>query len=497
MLKEKIPLSVYKKLLGQTAIYGLSSIVGRLFNYFLVPLHTRVFDRVEFGTVSLLYVYITFLIIVFTYGMETAYFRFSSQKEADENKVYSTSLGSILVSSLLFVALLFLFANPIAIALDIGNAQQYIYYFALILGLDAITAIPFAKLRHQNKAIRFATLKLINIAINFSINLYYLLLCPWLMANGFEQFVFFYNPALGIAYVFIANLVASAFTLLFLYKEIILTKLQFDFVIWKKMMIYAFPLLFAGLAGMVNQSIDRVLLQFLLPFSPEENLAQIGLYSAAYKIAILLVLAIQAYRMAAEPFFFSVQNQQDNKAIYARIMNYFVAFACIVFLGVMFHMEAIQYFLGENFRDSLSIVPIILFANIFLGIYINLSIWYKLADKTMYGLYFTFLGAAVTIGLNVWLIPIHGYIGAAYATFACYFIMAFACYVVGQKHFTVPYNTRRILMYLFLTAAFYFLVSALSENMSESPILRQSFLTSMFIAFSALLFFIERKPIKS
>lgn len=489
-------MSVYKKLLGQTAIYGLSSIVGRLLNYFLVPLHTRIFDPLEFGIISLLYVYVTFLIIVFTYGMETAYFRFASKEGADEKKIYGTSLGSILLSSLAFVALLFLFAQPLANGLGIAYAKQYIYFFALILGLDAITAIPFAKLRQQNKAIKFVTLKLINIGINFSLNIYYLLVCPWLVTNGLEQFVLFYNPDLGIAYVFIANLLASAITLLILYKEILLTKLQFDFVIWKKMMVYAFPLLFAGLAGMINQSLDRVLLQFLLPFSADENLAQIGLYSAAYKIAILLVLAIQAYRMAAEPFFFSIQDDKNNKVIYARVMDYFVAFACIVFLGVMFHIDIIQYFLGADFRSSLSIVPIILFANIFLGIYVNLSIWYKLADKTMYGLYFTSLGAAITVGLNLWLIPVYGYIGAAYTTLACYFVMVLACYIVGQRFFTVPYKTGKIILYLSITAIFYFVVIAFSTNIANSPIIKQLFLTAMFLAFSTLLFFIERKPTK-
>jgi len=448
-----------KKLLGQTAVYGLSSIVGRLLNYLLVPLYTRYFSTAEYGEVTLLYAYVAFILVLLTYGMETAFFRFS-QSHPNKSTVYSTSLISLSLSSLLFVGMMLYYSQAIAEALSFSANPEYVEYFALILGLDTLSAITFAKLREQNRAVRFATIRLLNIFINISLNLFFIVYCPLAISNNYVGVEFIqriYLEHIGIGYIFISNLVASALTLLFFVPEMIKSTWRFDTALWRKMMIYALPLMFAGLAGITNETIDRILLKHLLP--SEVSASEIGIYSAFYKLSIIMTLFVQTFRFAAEPFFFAQEKEANAKAVYALVMKYFMIVTAFIFLLVTIYYDLFKQFLGSEFHDErgLIIVPILLLANLFLGIYYNLSVWYKLTEKTVFGAYMSLMGALITLFLNLYLIPILGFVGSAWATLCCYAIMALCSYLLGQKYYPISYPIGRIGVYLLAMLGLFFL----------------------------------------
>jgi O-antigen/teichoic acid export membrane protein len=451
-------LNPLKKLASQTAIYGLPTIVGRLLNYFLTPLYTYMFSTTEFGDVTSAYAYVSFLLVFLTYGMETTLFRFS-QTESEKESVYSTALFSLLGSSLIFVIVACSFASPISEKLKFSGHSEYVTWFALILAFDAFSAVPFAKLREQNKAKRFAVIKSLNIAINIGLNLFFIWFCKGVYES--ENSVLkplvekIYDPEIGIGYIFISNLVASIITVVLLSPEIIKVKWSFDGILWKKMMRYGLPLLIAGLAGMANETLDRTLIPHLIP--GELGKSQNGIYGACYKIAILMTIFIQAFRFAAEPFFFSHSKDKDAKKTYADIMKFFVIICSVIFLGTMMNMSWIRYFVGEHFREGLGVVPILLLANLFLGIFINQSIWYKLTGQTSYGAILTIFGAVITITLNFYWIPRIGYMGSAWATLICYASMMVLSYFWGNKHYPVNYDLKRILGYLGLSLTLYFL----------------------------------------
>jgi O-antigen/teichoic acid export membrane protein len=451
-------LSPLKKLASQTAIYGLPTIVGRLLNYFLTPLYTNMFLPVEFGDVTSAYAYVSFLLVLLTYGMETTLFRFS-QTEIEKEKVYSTSLTSLFTTSFLFILVACSFAEPVAEGLKFSGHPEYVVWFAFILGADAFSAIPFARLREQNNARRFAVIKSLNIAINIGLNLFFIWFCKGVYESPdsvFRPFVeMIYDPAIGIGYIFISNLAASVITVLLLTPEIISVKWSIDLELWKRMMRYSLPLLIAGLAGMINETLDRTLIPHLIP--GELGKSQNGIYGACYKIAILMTIFIQAFRFAAEPFFFSHSKEKDAKQTYAHIMKFFVIICSIIFLGTMMNMQWIQYFVGKAFREGLDIVPILLLANLFLGIFINQSIWYKLTGQTSYGAILTIFGAIITITLNFYWIPRIGYMGSAWATLICYASMMIVSYFWGNKHYPVNYDLKRIFGYLGLSLTLYFI----------------------------------------
>ena len=436
-----------KKLASQTAIYGLSSVVGRLLNYLLVPLYTRYFLPAEYGVVTELYAYVAFLVVMLTYGMETAFFRFSKKEET--TKVYSTTLISLLISSVVFVGLIFLNSSAISQWLGYANHPEYIQFFALIIGMDAVASISFAKLREQDKAMRFAFIRIVNIMINIGLNLYFIV---------YQEY--------GIAYIFIANLVASVITLLMLFPQMIGSSWVFDKKLWKKMMIYALPLLIAGLAGMTNETIDRILLKHLLP-NTDIAASELGLYGAFYKLSIIMILFIQTFRFAAEPFFFAQEKEGNSRKIYADVMKYFTIIMAFIFLGVTIFYDVIKGFLGSEYHDDRGflVVSILLLANLFLGIYYNLSIWYKLTEKTKYGAYLSIFGAIITLSLNFTLIPVLGFVGCAWATLVCYFSMTVASYYLGKRHFSVPYQVKRIALYLFGMLCIYFCIYFTNLNM--------------------------------
>lgn len=440
-------MSSLRALAGQTAAYGLSTIIGRTLNYLLVPLYTRLFLPEAYGVVTDLYALVAFLNVVYSYGMETAYFRRANEKG---DAAYGTAFWSLTLSSLVFTALIIGGANPIAAALRYPEHAEYVVWFALILGLDALAVIPFARLRQQQKALRFASLKLINIGLNVGLNLFFLLLLPhWAETAQFLPLVdALYQPALGVGYIFLSNLIANGITLLLLVPTFPRFRGSFDPQLWREMFVYGLPLLPAGLAGMVNETFDRILLKYLLPGSVSENLYQVGVYGAVYKLAMLMSLFTQAFRTGAEPFFFQQAKQLGAQPLYARIMNYFVLTGGLILVGVVLFMDIVKAFIGEAYHEGLGIVPILLFANLMLGIYYNQSVWYKLADKTRYGMWFSIFGALLTIVLNLLLIPTLGYYGSAWATLVVYTAMVVMSYVYGQRHYPVPYALGRLATYI-------------------------------------------------
>jgi len=469
-----------KQLAGQTAVYGLSSIIGRLLNYLLVPLYTNIFSTGEYGVVTELYAYLSFLIIVLTYGMETGFFRFW-ESEKGNLKVYSTSLISLFVSSFVFIVLVIIFSKPIASVLEYNNHSEYVIWLGIIIGFDALTAIPFAYLRQQNKALKFALIKLINIIIFIGLNLFFLLLCPLLIKNGIKIPNWIYSSEVGVGYIFISNMFASVITLILLIPTMKI-KFSFDAVIWKKMLLYSLPLLIAGLAGMVNETFDRAMLKRLLT-DTSTAMEQLGIYGANYKVSILMTLFIQTFRYAAEPFFFSQAKEKNAKELYAQVMKYFIIFGLIIFLGVLLYLDIIKYFIGENFRSGLKVVPILLLANLFLGIFFNLSIWYKLTNKTSWGALLAIFGAVITISFNLWLIPIMGYMGAAWATLICYFAMMVASFLLGNMFYKVKYPLLRIGIYFLAAFAIYAVSLIVKIDSSSLSLLFNSFLFVLYIVF--------------
>ena len=428
-----------KQLAGQTAIYGLSSILGRMINFLLVPLQTAVLTQSEYGINVDFYSLIAFLIVVVTFGMETSYFRFAEQKELDERKVFGASLTMISLVLLAIALFAYLFQQPILAALRYQEAPQYLFYLVAILALDALSAIPFARLRRQNKAFRFAGIKLALIFSNIVINLYFFLPSYWELH---EITGWWSHEMRGVDYIFIANFWASLIMFGLLLPTLRPLKLNLDPKYTKVLLRFGIPLLIGGLAGIANEMLDRQLLKYLLP---KESWAQgVGIYGAVYKISIFLILFNQAFRYAAEPFFFKNAKNADGKDKMAKVMVGFTWVMSIGFVIIISGLDYLKYFIDEKFWIGLELVPILLLANVILGINTNLNVWYKVSDKTSYGIYITFIGLAFTIVGNVLLIPVIGIFGAAWTTLAAYSAMFVASLLWSLKHYPVPYNWRKL-----------------------------------------------------
>jgi O-antigen/teichoic acid export membrane protein len=448
-------LNPFKQLAGQTIIYGFSSIVPKFLNYILVPFHTILIFKqpAEYGIITELYAYVTFLNILLTYGMETGLFRFS-QSEKDREKVFTTSFCSVLFTSLLFIVLSITYSDAIASWLDYGSHKEYILMFIFILGLDAISAIPFAGLRQKSRPVKFAAIKIGSVVVNIFFNFFFLWFCPRFSDHVWIKW--FFDPSAGVYYVFLSNLIASAATLIFLIPEIFSYHFRFSRALLQRMLIYSLPLMFAGFAGNVNEAIDRVLLKKLLPDSVDA-MAQLGIYGANIKIAVLMVLFIQMFRYAAEPFFFGQSGKENSRAVIAGVMKYFVLFCLVIFLGVNFFIDYIKFFVGEKYWDGLGVVPILLMANLALGVYYNLSIWFKLNNMTYYGVMIALVGATVSFLLNFLLIPEYGYLASAWTHLVSYLCMIVLTWYLGNKYYPVPYEVKTIFLYTALALGLYFL----------------------------------------
>ena len=456
-------MGIAKKLASQTAIYGVSSIVGRVLSYLLVPIYTAHFEAAEYGVVTGLYAYVSFLNVVFTYGLETTFFRFANRAGEDRRELYNRTMSLLLLSSVGLTLLLMLLARPLLALLDLPPGHdEYAIWVALILGLDAVAALPFARLRLENKARKFAAIRLTNILLYVGLNLFFVVLCPAVVQSapgswlaGLKPLVTaIYDPSLGVGYVFLSNLAASALTLLLLGRELLDFRFRWpDLSFLQPLLAYALPLMLMGLAGMVNETLDRILLPKWLPadFYPGlSRLGAVGVYGACYKLSIFMSLVIQAFRYAAEPFFFSQSTEKNSPATFALVLKWFTLCCAFIFIGISLNLSWIGplFLRRPAYLTGLNVVPILLLANLFLGVYYNLSVWFKLTDKTYFGTYLGAAGAVLTIALNFVLIPILGYTGSAWATLACYFMMAALCWWLGERHFPVPYPVGRLLLWL-------------------------------------------------
>lgn len=456
-----------------------------------MPLYVVLFAPDVYGIVTNLYAYVAFFMVLLTYGMETGFFRFAS-KSSNPDKVYSTSIISLFFTSLVFLLLIVLLKKSIAELINYPAHSEYILWLAIILAIDAITAIPFAQLRLKNRPIKFAFVKLVNIGANISFNLFFLLLCPKLAANPDSIIHSIYSAEIGVAYVFISNLLASVITLVLLLPDMLKIEFIFDKVLLTKMLSYSFPILIVGLAGVANQHIDKILIPFLIP-EAQNPMEQLGIYGAGVKIAVIMSMFIQAFRYAFEPFFFSQAKGKDDKKMHADIMKYFVIFGLLIFLGMVFFMDLIRLLnWDEKYYESFSIVPVILLANLFFGIYFALSMWYKLTDKTRFGAYIAVGGSILTITLNFILIPVFGYKGSAFAVLICFFLMMTVSYFLGRKHYPIPYDLKRIGTY-FLVAILLFTVSRITND--YSPLLKYFLHTVFLVLFLLTVFKFEKNEL--
>ncbi len=445
-------MSFLKKLAGETAIYGLSSVVPRLLNYLLIFLHSRVFLPEEYGVVTEMYAYLGFLLVLLTFGFETGYFRFSSTPNAS-HKIYSTALFSLVTINVIFFVGVALFSNSIISALGYPNKPEYALILAAIIALDSIAAIPFARLRQLNRPIVFSTIKILGVLINVFLNIFFLIICP---SVSFLKNSFFFTPNNAITYIFISNLIASTFTttiVIYLSRK---EEFKFSFTDLKHLLVYSIPLLISGIGGTTNETFDRIFIKYLVP-AEDNPMYQLGIYGSNVKLAVLMVLFIQMYRYAAEPFFFKSASDKNSTSIYSITTKYFLAFTLLIFLGVGLFTDVFKYMVGKDFRTGLDVVPILLLANVFYGLFFNLSIWYKLTNKTWYGIYFTFIGAAVTIAVNLLLTKHIGFYGAAWGRLMCYVVMCIVCFVVGRRFLKIPYDIKGILFNIAMALIVFYL----------------------------------------
>ncbi len=437
-----------KSLAKDTAIYGLSSIAARFINYLLVPLQTARFSASggQYGIITNVYAYVALLIVLLTYGMETTFFRFMSKQGENPKRVYATTLKTVAFTSIIFMLIIFTFNHQIASLLGYSDHPEYILIMYCTVAIDAFAAIPFAYLRYAHKPIKFATLKMLNITFNIAFNLLYLIIFPALKFNPFG--IYDSNFTLEVVWVFYINLFCTLLTLFMLSKELSGFKYSFDISTCKSMLSYTFPLLIMGLAGQLNQCVSQIIFPYVFDGTAAEARTQLGIYGACIKIAMIMVMITQAFRYAYEPFVFGKSRDKDNKSTYAKAMKFYVIFTLLAFLAVMGYMNILRYVVGRSYWEGLDIVPIVMAAEIMFGIFFNLSFWYKLIDRTIWGAYFSSIGALVLIAIDILLIPKFGYWACAWAGFVSYAVSMVISYYFGQKYYPVNYPIKRIGLYV-------------------------------------------------
>ncbi len=490
-------MSSLKKLASQTAWYGLSSIAARFISYLLVPYLTYKFTESAYGEMSIVYSFIPFLNVMVTHGMETAYFRFGSKE--NEEKIYHTSSISMMMVTAVVLMVLIKFSAPIASLLQITAHPEYITLMAWVVGLDALATIPFSRLRMEGKPKKFAFIKIGGIVLNILATYYFISILPeYIATHPTSILASWYKADWAVGYVLLAGIVQNVFVLLLLKKEIGALRFNFDFDLWKQMILYALPLIIVGFGGMVNETFDRIMLGWWAPGgSPDANKAIVGVYSACYKLSILITISVQAFRMGAEPFFFKQSTEENAPKTYARVMKFFVITLCIMFLMVVLYLDIWKEFIrNPDMYVGLRVVPILLIANIFLGVYYNLSIWYKLSNKTMAGAWITLLGAVITIAINFIAIPYFSYMASAWATLACYGSMMYVSYKWGQKVYPIPYATKKLIAYFVITLLLYGIYT-LVELITKNNTIRLSIASFELIAFILFVARIEKKELKS
>ena len=435
-----------KSVVKDTAIYGLSSIVGRFLNYLLVPLYTAKLSAASggYGVITNVYAYTALLMVILTYGMETTFFRYVNKEGENPDKVYSTTMISVASTSLLFVLLVLLFLQPISSFMGYADHSSYIWVMAVTVAVDAFACIPFAYLRYKKRPMKFAILKLANIMMTILLNLFFFLLLPAWTGNG---------GLVDAGYAFYINLFCSVALLFFLLKEITAVPFDFDKALLRRMLSYSWPILVLGVAGILNQTADKILFPYI--YQGTDAHSQLGIYGAASKIAMIMAMITQAFRYAYEPFVFGNNNDKDSRNTYAKAMKFFIIFTLLAFLVVMAYIDLLKYIIGRDYWEGLKVVPVVMAAEIMMGIYFNLSFWYKLIDKTIWGAWFSGIGCVVLITVNVLFVPRYGYMACAWAGFMGYASAMTISYLVGQKKYPINYPLKEIVLYVALAAVLY------------------------------------------
>ena len=463
-----------KSLAKETAIYGMSSIVGRFLNYLLVPVYTSSLSAQSggYGVVTNIYAWVALILVILTFGMETGFFRFANKEGEEPQKVYSTTLLGVGGFSLSFLLLGLLFLQPIAGWLEYADHPWYVGMMMMVVAMDAIQCIPFAYLRYQKRPLRFAALKLLFIVLNIALNLIY-----YVGMGGKE-----------VGCAFLINLICTSVVMLCLIPELRPCRYGFDRALYRRMLNYSLPLLLLGVAGILNQVADKIIFPFVYP-DPSQASVELGIYGAASKIAMVMAMLTQAFRFAYEPFVFGKSRDKDNLQMYAQAMKFFIIFTLLAYLAVLFYLDVLKFIIGRDYWPGLRVVPIVMAAEIFMGIYFNLSFWYKLTDQTKWGAWFSLAGCFVLVLLNLLLIPRYSYMGCAWAGFAGYGTAMLLSYFIGQKKFPIPYNLRAIAGYVLLAALLY-LLSAVVEV--EHLVLRLAFRSLLLLLFLGWVIYKER-----
>ena len=452
-----------KSLAKDTAIYGMSSILGRFLNYLLVPLYTSNISAASggYGIITNLYAYTALLLVILTYGMETTFFRYANKTNEDPQKVYSSTLIMVGFTSLLFIVLVSIFLQPLSGVMGYSDHSSYVWVMAATVSIDAFQCIPFAYLRYKKRPIKFAALKLLFIAFNIALNLLYFVVLPDLYKSYPEVIQHVYSPETGVGYAFYINLVCTASITFFFYKELTGFKYTFDKELAKRMLSYSWPILILGIAGILNQTADFILFPYLYKGSQAHQ--QLGIYGAASKIAMIMAMITQAFRYAYEPFVFGKGNDKDNRETYAVAMKYFIIFTLLAFLVVMGYINILRHIIGRDYWEGLKVVPIVMAGTIMMGVYFNLSFWYKLIDKTIWGDYFSGIGCFVLILINIIFVPQYGYMACAWAGLIGYATAMTLSYFVGQKKYPINYPLKSIGIYV-LIAVFFFIAITYSNQ---------------------------------
>jgi O-antigen/teichoic acid export membrane protein len=476
-------LNPYKKLGGQTLVYGLGSIIPRFLNYaILTPYYTYKFQVQEYGIITELYAYVAVLLVILTYGMETGYFKFTTDKQKGGD-VFSTTAISLFTTSVIFIVFVFAFINKISGLIGYNNRPEFIKWMAVIIATDAFSAIFYARIRMQEKVMKFAVFKVIGVLINILLIMFFLEIMPYLSKISNSSWPdLIYNRNIGVGYVLIANMISSIFICFILLIDLKKIILKFNLKLYKNILKYSFPLLIAGLAGILNETIDRILLRHLLA-SGYDKLYEIGIYGANYKIAVLIAIFIQMFRFAADPFFFSKYKNEESNKVFANILKYFVIFSMIIFLFIVLYIDIIKYFISPRFHEGLNIVPVVLFANILLGILFNINFWYKLSGKTKYAVLIIGTGAIINITINVLFIPHYSYRACAFSHLISNFAMVVLSYLLGRKYYKIEYNIKQIMFYILLGLGIYFINILIKTEILIYNIIISSFLFIPFIYF--------------
>lgn len=494
-----------KSLAKETAVYGLSSIVGRFLNWCLVPLYVYLFPTQEYGIVSYLYSFTAVALIILNYGMETGFFRFANS-EKDPERVYSTALLAVGSTSLLFIVLITIFLKPVAAALLLPGHPEYIWLLGVTVAIDALCNLPFALLRFQRKAFRFAGIKIINVIANITLNLFFLLGCPAIARHCPGAIAWFYEPmggeSFGIGWIFVANILSTLIVFCCLLPQLILRRYSFDHTLIRRMLRYSWPLLILGVAGILSQNMGQMIIPYLFEGNEEAARSMVGIYGANIKIAIIMVMFTQAFRYAYEPFIFSQARQKGEAKTqaYSDAMKYFLAFGLLIFMGVMFFLPILKHFVAPAYWPGLKVVPIMMMAELFAGIFFNLSLWYKLTDRTLWGMYFSLICFAVMLLLNIVMVRAigipDGYVGSAWAAFISYFIVMALSYLVGRRYYPIRYPMGRMALYT-LAALSLWGIGEYILGFPDYQALRYTLRTVLMGAYVALVWKIEKQKPRS